>query len=86
MSLAHDIEQRLAGLEPQALQLVDESSHHVGHAEAGNGGHFSLTIVSGRFSGLSTIERHRQIYRALGPLMQQGIHALAIRALAPDEL
>ncbi len=85
-SLAKDIERRLAVLEPQAMELVDESAHHVGHAEAGSGGHFTLVIVSPRFAGLSTVARHRQVYQALGPLMQQGIHALAIRALAPDEL
>ena len=32
------------------------------------------------------IARHRMIYEALGPLMQREIHALAIRALTPDEL
>ncbi len=85
-SLAQDIERRLAELQPQEIEIVDESAHHVGHAEAGSGGHFSLMIVSPRFAGLSTVARHREVYRALGPLMQQGIHALAIRALAPDEL
>ncbi len=87
MSLVQDIEQRLAGLEPNSLQIVDESAHHAGHAgAAGGGGHFSLTIVSERFAGLSTLERHRRIYLALGALMNKEIHALAIRALAPDEL
>ncbi|MFO7190122.1 MAG: BolA family protein, partial [Pseudomonadota bacterium] len=49
------------------------------------GGHYRLTIVSAAFSGRSTVARHRMIYEALGPMMQREIHALAIRALAPEE-
>ena len=54
-------------------------------AKAG-GSHFRLTIVSPRFSGKDKITRHRMVYEVLGPLMQREIHALAIRALTPDEL
>ncbi len=86
MSLAQDIERRLAALEPRSVELVDESAHHVGHQGANGGAHFSLTIVSDKFAGLSTVARHREVYRALGPLMQKEVHALAIRAFAPDEL
>jgi len=87
MSLAQTIEQRLSQFNPRSLELVDESAHHVGHEGAsGGGGHYSLTIVSDRFAGMTQVERHRQVYRALGPLMQKEIHALAIRALTPDEL
>jgi BolA family transcriptional regulator, general stress-responsive regulator len=87
VNLAASIEQRLAVLEPRSLELVDESAHHIGHEGAsGGGGHFSLTIVSDRFAGMTTIQRHRHVYQALGPLMQREIHALAIRALTPDEI
>jgi len=41
--------------------------------------------VSQRFSGRSTVERHRMIYGALGSLMQHPIHALAITARSPEE-
>lgn len=84
--LTATMEQRLAALDPQRMEITDDSAQHVGHAEARGGGHFSLTIVSPRFAGLSTVQRHRAVYQALGPLMQNEIHALAIRALAPDEL
>jgi BolA protein len=87
VSLAATIEERLAVLAPRSLELVDESAKHVGHEGAsGGGGHFSLTIVSDRFAGLTTIQRHRLVYEALGPLMQREIHALALRAMTPDEL
>ena len=42
--------------------------------------------VSPRFAGMKTLARHRLVYDAMGPLMQGRIHALAIRAMTPDEL
>jgi BolA family transcriptional regulator, general stress-responsive regulator len=86
MSVALDIEQKLAALKPSRLQLKDDSALHAGHEGAkGGGGHYSLTIVSPQFSGKNTVARHRLIYAALGPMMQKQIHALAIRAYAPGE-
>jgi BolA family transcriptional regulator, general stress-responsive regulator len=69
------------------LDLIDESAQHEGHAGARPGGqtHWRLTIVSPRFSGQSTVERHRMVYQALGELMQHPIHALAITARSPQE-
>jgi BolA protein len=76
----------LSTLEPLALDIVDDSAHHAGHEGAkSGGGHYRLSIVSPRFSGESTLARHRLIYGALEPLMQREIHALAIAALAPGE-
>jgi BolA family transcriptional regulator, general stress-responsive regulator len=87
MELSAAIRERLAALEPQSVELLDESGRHVGHAGAAAGGsHFRLVIVSPRFSGRDKLSRHRMIYAALGPLMRREIHALAIQALAPDEL
>ena len=87
MELSARIRERLSALDPQSVELLDESGRHVGHAGAAAGGsHFRLVIVSPRFSGLDTLKRHRMIYAALGPLMHREIHALAIQALAPDEL
>jgi BolA family transcriptional regulator, general stress-responsive regulator len=87
MNAAASIRERLAVLEPVELDLVDESAQHAGHAGARPGGqtHWRLTIVSPRFSGRSTVERHRMVYQALGELMQNPIHALAITARSPQE-
>jgi len=87
VDVAHAIEERLAALDPDSLELTDESGEHIGHAGASaGGGHYRVTIVSLRFAGKPRIERHRMVYGALGPLMTHEIHALAIHALAPDEL
>jgi BolA protein len=84
--VAQAIRDRLAVLEPEAIELVDDSALHAGHAGAqSGGGHFRLTIVSPRFSGQDTRTRHRLVYDALGPLMRREIHALSIRAVAPEE-
>jgi BolA protein len=87
MDLAATIRERLASLDPVAIELLDESGRHAGHAGAKSGGsHFRLTIVSDRFSGKDKLARHRMIYAALGTLMDREIHALAIHAQTSDEL
>jgi len=81
-----EIESRLRlALEPTSLSVEDDSHLHAGHAGAREGGHYSVNIVSARFTGLQRVARHRLVYHSLAELMQQGIHALAIDARAPDE-
>lgn len=78
---------RLARLEPVELELVDESERHRGHAGYSEGGstHWRVSIVSARFAGQGHVARHRMVYEALGGLMHNPIHALAITARAPEE-
>jgi BolA family transcriptional regulator, general stress-responsive regulator len=81
------MEQRLAALEPERVEIYDESGEHVGHAGAqSGGGHYQLLIVAQRFAGQGRVARHRLVYEALGGMMRQEIHALAITALTPEEL
>lgn len=81
------LRERLAGLKPLQLELIDDSAKHAGHAGAkGGGGHYRLFIVSGEFSGKPTLARHRLVYDALDELMRSKIHALSIQSLAPDEV
>jgi len=74
-------------LAPEALEVIDESHKHAGHAGARPGGqtHFSVHIVSQAFHGKSRLERHRMVNAALASELQTGVHALAIRATAPGE-
>jgi len=87
VKLAETIRQRLATLEPVSLDLVDESSQHAGHSgwREGGGTHWRLAIVSARFAGQSAVARHRMVYQAIGELMHNPIHALAISAQTPEE-
>lgn len=85
MTTADLIRERLALLTPDALEVVDDSDKHVGHAGARDGGHYRVVIVSREFTGKSAVARHRLVYRALSDLMPGRIHALSLQAYAPDE-
>ena len=74
-------------LEPESLDVEDDSHKHAGHAGAKGGlGHFNVSIVSAKFNGMKMLARHRAVYAALDDMMQTDIHALAIDAIASDEL
>lgn len=80
------IEQRLReGLQPEQLEIQDDSAQHAGHAGAREGGHYTVRVVSERFRGLTRVARHRLVYDLMAELMRQGIHALVIDAKAPGE-
>jgi BolA protein len=86
MSVIDAMRAALAALDPGAVEIIDDSARHAGHAGAkSGGGHYRLSIVSPRFAGCRTMERHRLVYDALGPLMKREIHALSITAKSPDE-
>ena len=82
------IRERLtSALHPDALEVIDESHLHAGHAGArSGGGHYAVTIVSPRFRGENMVARHRMVYEALGDAVGSEIHALSITAHSPDEL
>ncbi len=83
---AGDVEAALrAALQPASLDVQDDSHLHAGHAGAREGRHFTVALVSERFTGLSRVARHRLVYDALSSLMPRGIHALAIDARAPSD-
>lgn len=71
---------------PQVLDIEDESARHAGHAGAAAGtGHFRVLIVSESFRGNDLLARQRSVYAALGNAMTSRLHALALRALTPEE-
>jgi BolA protein len=84
--LASTLRKRLQDLAPSALEIHDDSAEHVGHAgAAGGGGHFSLVIVSNAFCGVSRLERHQKVLARVSDLLPHPIHALSIKAFAPEE-
>ena len=70
---------------PELLEIIDNSAAHAGHAGAKSGGHYHVTIVADAFEGKSLVQRHQLIYKALGDMMKQQIHALGINALSTSE-
>ncbi len=86
MSALASIRERLAVLEPQHLEIGDDSALHAGHAGArAGGGHFRIIIVAASFAGQASLARQRSVYQALGDMMTGEIHALSIVAKTPDE-
>jgi BolA protein len=86
--LADLIERRLrAALAPTRLAVINDSARHRGHAgDDGSGeSHFTVEIEAPAFAGMSRLERQRAVNAALADLLRDRIHALAIRARAPDE-
>ncbi len=82
---ALQLEQRLRErLDPDQLQVLDESAAHAGHAGAdgtGSGTHFRVRVASPFFTGKTRVARHRLVYDALQDFIDQGVHAIAIETL-----
>jgi len=74
------LENALQALQPEHLQVLDESHMH----SRGQETHYKAVIVSPQFAGLNAVKRHQTAYAAVGELMQQ-IHALALHTYTPEE-
>ena len=88
MAVEDQIREKLTrAFAPVALEVVNDSHRHHGHASSPGTGesHFSIKMVSSAFTGKSRIERHRLVNAALADELAGPVHALAITALAPDE-
>lgn len=83
-SVAEEMDKRLAELSPTALEVIDESELHRGHAGWREGGqtHFRIRMSAPVFAGLSRVERHRLVNRTLGDIVPR-IHALALELSEP---
>jgi BolA protein len=88
MRVEEEITQKLRqAFAPVALEVVNDSHRHAGHAGSPQTGesHFSIKVVSAAFAGKSRVERHRMVNDVLAEELKGPIHALAISALAPEE-
>ena len=85
MDTAEQIRLRLTErLGPTALEVIDESALHAGHAGAspsGQGSHIRVRVASPLFTGIGRVQRHRLVYDALQDFIDQGLHALAIELI-----
>ena len=85
-----------AELTPTHLDVIDESvNHHHGHEHLGAhlssdefmsaGTHMKAIVVSPKFIGLTRVKRQQLVYKALGSLFDEGLHALSLTTFTPDE-
>ncbi|MFI8557773.1 BolA family protein [Pseudomonas putida] len=80
MTMQQRIEQQLASLAPQHLEVLNESHMH----SRGQETHYKAVIVSEQFAGLNSVKRHQKVYATMGELMGE-IHALAIHTYTAEE-
>lgn len=79
MALAQNtIEEKLKAAFPEAqIDLKDP---------LGDQNHYQLRIVAKEFENKTRIARHQLIYKALGAVVGEELHALSIKAFTPEEL
>jgi BolA protein len=80
MSTLDCLQAALAALQPEHLEIQDESHMH----SRGLHTHYKAVIVSPLFEGLNAVKRHQRVYAILGELMGQ-LHALALHTYTPQE-
>lgn len=73
---------------PQEIQRLIEQGLPDARVEvvSDDNTHFEALVVSDAFSGKRSLQRHQMVYRTLGEAMGREIHALSLKALAPEEL
>ncbi len=84
MTMQQTIETKLTdALAPDHLDVINES--HMHNVAAGSESHFKLIIVASRFTDLNLIGRHQLVNSLLADELKDGIHALSLRTLTPQE-
>jgi len=51
---------------------------------AGDGDHYSATVISKEFQGKTRVQQHQLVYKALKGQMGGDLHALALQTSAPE--
>jgi len=74
-----------AAFAPTKLEIINDSAQHSGHSgDDGSGeSHFTVVIEAAPFADMSRLARQRAVIAALGDIVGQRVHAVAIKASAP---
>ena len=67
------------------IEIIDESAGHANHPGNSGGGHYKALIISNDFNEKTLVERHQMIYKALGELMTNEIHAFSMKTMTEEE-
>ena len=65
------LESLIADKFPESKILVEDL--------AGDNNHYSVTIESAKFNGLSRIQQHQLVYQSLDGLMDAELHAMQLK-------
>ena len=69
----------------ESIHIYDYTAQHENHATFDGNFHLSMTLVSPDFEGMSLIERHQLVYKAVDEYMHVEIHALTMKTHTPEE-
>ena len=83
MNIKTSIENKLQSLQPQFLEVINESYKHA--VPAGSESHFKVIIVSDQFNGKRLVARHQQVNKILADELVHSIHALALHTMTQEE-
>ena len=87
-AVAQSLSKKLTdALEPEKLEILDQSALHAGHAGATPGGetHFDIAITAAAFEGLGRVARQRLVHAVVAEELAGPVHALSLTAKAPSE-
>ena len=65
------LESLIANKFPESKILIEDL--------AGDNNHYSVTIESSKFNGLSRIQQHQLVYQSLEGLMDSELHAMQLK-------
>lgn len=71
---------------PTRLEIINDSAKHSGHmGDDGSGeSHFTIHIEAAAFAEMTRLARQRAVITALGDIVGQRVHAVAIKASVPE--
>jgi BolA protein len=71
---------------PARLAIINDSAKHSGHmGDDGSGeSHFTIEIDAAAFAPMNRLARQRAVIAALGDIVGQRVHAVAIKASVPE--
>jgi acid stress-induced BolA-like protein IbaG/YrbA len=74
-------------MEPTEITRLIEAGFDdpVVRVESDDNTHFAALVVATEFEGVRKLKRHQMVYKTLGALVGNEIHALSLRTLTPDE-
>lgn len=87
--MAENMRKKLeAALQPDVLEIVDDSESHRGHGGYREGGesHFNMKIIATEFEGVSRVARQRMVFDVLKEELAGPVHALSLQCLSPGEV
>lgn len=77
------IESKLKILQPEFLEVINESNNH--NVPPGSESHFKVIVVSNAFQGKMLVARHRMVNDTLAEELAHSIHALVLHTMTKEE-